>query len=103
MYIALLSLEEGINKLDINKEIIEDDLNKNYVVVAEAITNKLKFLNIEHSYEKIKNITRNYNNTEDLKIQIKDFINSLDIDEKIKEELINLEAKDYIGIKSKCL
>jgi len=97
MYIALLSISEGINKLDLNTKVIEKDLNDNYLVVAEAIQSKLKTLNIPNSYEKIKEITRNYDSILQLKEKIKTFINSLDIEQQNKDLLINLSSSNYVG------
>ena len=96
MYISLCSLETGIEKLEINKPIIDKDLEENYVIIAEAIQYKLKILNVKDSYEKIKNITRNYNSVDELKNNLRTYILSLDIDENEKNNLININPQEYI-------
>ena len=98
MYIALLSIIDGIEKLDINHEEIQKSLENNYLVIAEGIQSKLKALNIENSYEKLKNITRNYSSISELKININNFIENLDIEQTQKDELLQLTPNNYNGI-----
>ena len=98
MYVALLSIIDGIEKLDINHEEIQKSLENNYLVIAEGIQSKLKALNIENSYEKLKNITRNYSSISELKININNFIENLDIEQPQKDELLQLTPNNYNGI-----
>ena len=85
--IALCSLEEGLNKLDINQEELNKDLEENFMVVSEGIQTRLKVLGIENSYETFKNITRT-NDKKDINENIKKIINSLEIEEVKRNILI---------------
>jgi adenylosuccinate lyase len=96
--IAYKSIIKGINKLDINDDIIRKELYGNYVVIAEGIQTKLKVFGIENSYEKIKNITRNNLDTETLKQNIIEFINDLELSNEQKQELLEITPENYFGI-----
>ncbi len=94
-YIALLSIEKGLSKIDLNRKAINDDLNKHWVVLAEAIQNILRREKYPKPYEKLKELTRG--KSEISKEDIHHFISELDIEEEIKEELYNLSPFNYIG------
>ena len=94
--IAIKSLKKGINKLVINKEKIKIDLEDNWAVVAEAIQTILRREGYPNPYEALKKITRL--NSKITKEIIIEFIDSLEIDEKIKSELKNISPSNYTGI-----
>jgi len=94
--IALSSLKNGINKLLINNIKIEEDLEKNWAVIAEAIQTVLRREGFKNPYEKVKELTRT-NSVINQEI-ISDFINNLNINEHVKEELNNISPKNYTGI-----
>jgi adenylosuccinate lyase len=94
--IALKSLLKGLSKLVVNKLAIEKDLNDNWPVIAEAIQTILRRENYPDPYEKLKELTRT-NVKIDKKI-FHDFINSLDINEKVKTELLSITPFNYTGI-----
>ena len=94
--IALDSLNKGINKLLINKENISADLEKNWAVVAEAIQTILRREGYPNPYEALKNLTRT-NSFIDAK-SITSFINSLDVNEKLKSEMRKITPSNYTGI-----
>jgi len=101
VFIALKSLEKGLNKLDVNKDKLEKDLNsiENHVLVGEGIQSRLKYLGILDSYEKIKDITRNnISDRKVLKNELKNYIDSLNIAEKEKQYLNELVPMNYTGI-----
>ena len=56
--IAFTSLLQGLNKLEINEEVMRKELEDNYSVISEGIQTRMKVLGIESSYEKMKEITR---------------------------------------------
>ena len=90
------SLIKGLKKLDVNKEKIHDDLNENWIVIAEAIQTILRREGFKNPYEKIKELTRN--NKKITKTDLLVFINRLDVSKQIKEELKNISPKNYTGI-----
>ena len=88
---------EGLQKIDINKDIIENDLKENFCVVSEGIQTRLKVLGIENSYETFKELTRN-NDKKNLKENIKKLVDSLDIEESEKKYLNTITPFNYTGI-----
>ena len=94
--IALTSIEKGINKLLLNKHELNIDLNNNWAVVAEAIQTILRRDGYPKPYEKLKELTRK--NTEINAESIANFIDNLNLDKKIKEELKSITPNNYTGI-----
>ena len=94
--IAFKSTIKGINKLIVNETKIQEDLNNNWAVVAEAIQTILRRINYPKPYEALKELTRT--NTKIDKNNIKKFIDSLDISEEIKSELKNITPENFTGI-----
>ena len=94
--IAFASLERGLNKLVLNKKAIDTDLEKNWAVVAEAIQTILRREGFKNPYEMLKGFTRNNEviNAE----SIANFINNLEISEKVKKELLAITPFNYTGI-----
>jgi len=97
--IAFNSIIKGINKLDIGKKTIEKDLNDNWAVISEAIQTILRREKISNPYELLKDLTRN--NEKITKESISKFINDLPIKQKIKNELLKIAPKNYIGNSNK--
>jgi adenylosuccinate lyase len=87
---------KGLNKLLLNKEKFEEDLEKNWAVVAEAIQTILRRESYPNPYEALKALTRT-NQVIDKKA-IKDFIETLDVTENIKDELRIISPNNYLGI-----
>lgn len=94
--IGFKSVIKGLNKLSVNKEKIEFDLDQNWIVVAEAIQTILRRENFSEPYERLKTLTRN-NEIVD-KNKIHNFINELDIKEEVKIELKKITPHNYTGI-----
>ena len=94
--IAIKSLKKGINKLVINEEKINYDLEENWAVVAEAIQTILRREGYPNPYEALKELTRL--NSKITNKTIKEFIDSLEIRDEIKKELKNISPSNYTGI-----
>jgi adenylosuccinate lyase len=94
--IALASMEKGLQKLEVNEAAIDNDLNDNWAVVAEAIQTILRREGFPKPYEALKGLTRT--NHEITKESIQEFIHSLDISEKVKAELLQISPQNYTGI-----
>ena len=90
------SLIKGLKKLNVNKKKIHDDLNENWIVIAEAIQTILRREGYKNPYEKIKELTRN--NKKITKNDLLVFINQLDVSKQIKDELKNISPENYTGI-----
>ena len=94
--IALASMEKGLHKLDVNETAIDNDLNDNWAVVAEAIQTILRREGFQKPYESLKELTRT--NHEITKESIQEFIHSLDISKEVKVELLKISPQNYTGI-----
>jgi len=94
--IAIASLDKGINKLLINEAKISADLEKNWVVVAEAIQTILRREGYPNPYEALKELTRT-NSVINAK-SIASFIDTLDVNDIIKTELKAISPSNYTGI-----
>lgn len=95
-FIALKSLEKGIGKLELNQHAIEYDLDQNWAVVSEAIQTILRREAYPEPYEALKALTRG--NQEISHQVIKDFVDSLDIDDQLKAQLKEITPFNYTGI-----
>lgn len=93
--IALKSILKGLDKLLLNEAALHRDLEANWAVVAEAIQNILRREMYPQPYEALKALTRGKSHIgrEDMH----DFIHQLDINDRIKEELLAITPQNYIG------
>jgi len=92
--ISLDSLKRGLSKLEINAGAMAADLDNNWEVLAEPIQTVMRRYGIEQPYEKLKALTRGQ------KINaatIREFVESLDMPDAAKNELIALTPASYIG------
>jgi len=94
--IAFASTLKGLNKLLLNKEAFEHDLENNWAVVAEAIQTILRREAYPNPYEALKGLTRT--NSVINQKSISDFIDTLDVSRIIKDELKEITPSNYTGI-----
>mgnify|MGYP001082095180 CR=1 FL=1 len=94
--IGYKSLEKGIGKLLLNRPRIENDLEENRAVVAEAIQTVLRSVGFEHPYEALKDLTRTGNKIG--KEDILRFVENLAVDKETKERLLRIEPGNYTGV-----
>jgi adenylosuccinate lyase len=85
---------KGLGKLELNAARLDDDLNHAWEVLAEPIQTVMRRYHIEKPYEKLKDLTRGKAMTPEL---IKAFVESLDIPESAKSELMELTPGTYVG------
>ncbi len=94
--IAMKSLLKGLDKLILHQESIDADLECNWAVCAEAIQTVLRRECVPNAYEKLKELTRvNHQITEE---DIHGFIQTLDVKDSVKEELMRITPFNYTGI-----
>jgi adenylosuccinate lyase len=94
--IAIQSMEKGLSKLILNEDKLADDLENNWAVVAEAIQNILRREGYPKPYEALKALTRtNKKMNEQI---IHNFIDQLEVSEKIKNELKAIRPENYTGL-----
>lgn len=94
--IAFQSTLKGLNKLLLNKEKFEQDLENNWAVVAEAIQTILRREAYPNPYEALKGLTRT--NERITQQSIASFIDTLEVSETIKTELKAITPSNYTGI-----
>ena len=95
--IAFKSVLKGLGKLIINTPAIEKDLEDNWAVVAEGIQTVLRRECYPSPYEALKALTRT--NTHITQKDIREFIETLDVDSAVKDELLAITPQSYTGIK----
>ena len=94
--IAIAAIEKGLGKLIINEKKINEDLNNNWAVVAEAIQTVLRRENYPAPYEALKELTRGKNAID--KKAIHAFISKLKVSVALKKELKGISPMNYTGI-----
>lgn len=87
---------KGLNKLLLNAEKFEEDLENNWAVVAEAIQTILRREAYPNPYEALKGLTRT--NTVIDKNAIHSFITALEVSDEIKNELLKISPSNYLGV-----
>jgi adenylosuccinate lyase len=94
--VALKSLAKGMKKLELNKAAIDEDLEDNWAVIAEAIQTVLRKEGYPNPYEALKALTRK--NEKVTQESLAAFIDSLDVKSDIKKKLKSLTPFNYTGI-----
>ncbi len=95
-FLALRSIEKGVGKLLLNKQRMEDDLERNWAVVAEAIQTVLRRENYPQPYEALKSLTRGKASIS--KQDIHEFVDTLKVNARVKKELKAITPHNYTGI-----
>jgi adenylosuccinate lyase len=93
--LSISSIQKGLSKIIPNEKVIENELNNNWQVVAEAIQTILRREKYPNAYEVLKQLTRG--NTEINSESIHQFIDTLFVSDEVKKELKNITPKNYIG------
>jgi adenylosuccinate lyase len=94
--IAFQSTLKGLNKLLLNRDKFDQDLENNWAVVAEAIQTILRRESYPNPYEALKGLTRT--NERITQKSISDFIDTLETTKEIKAELKQITPSNYTGI-----
>ena len=92
--IAYQSCLQGIGKLEIEPQRLQQDLDANLEVLAEAIQTVMRRYGIEQPYEKLKDLTRGQRIDQ---TRLQAFINDLALPEEAKQSLLRLSPADYTG------
>ena len=94
--IAIQSTLKGLRKLILHEEMLQEDLDNTWAVVAEAIQTILRREAYPHPYEALKALTRtNKHMTEET---IHEFIQGLNVSDSVKAELMAITPSNYTGI-----
>jgi adenylosuccinate lyase len=93
--LAYNSMGVGLNKLELNREALGDDLNASWEVLAEPIQTVMRRYGVQGAYEKLKEVTRGKTvKAEDLHALIR----SLEIPATEKERLLKMTPGSYVGM-----
>ena len=92
--VALSSLLKGLNKLEINKSKMSEDLDNSWEVLTEAIQTIIRKNKIPNGYELMKDLSRGKEITKEDLIY---FINKIEIPKEDKNRLLQLSPHTYIG------
>jgi len=94
--IGIKSSLKGLNKLLLNTDAINQDLEDNWAVVAEAIQTILRREGYPNPYEALKELTRT--NQKVTAATIAEFVSKLDVSDSVKEEIKRITPQNYTGI-----
>ena len=92
--LAYQSLQKGLGKLELNAPAIDADIDNCWEILAEPVQTVMRRYGVEEPYEKLKALTRGKAITES---GLRSFIQSLDIPDQAKAELLALTPRTYIG------
>ena len=96
--ISYKSTLNGLGKISPNNKKINEELDNNWSVLSEAVQTIMRLENKENAYEKLKELTRGKNLNQKIYLE---FIENLDISQKNKDYLKNLNPRNYIGVAPK--
>lgn len=94
--IAIKSTVRGLNKLLLNPDAINNHLEANWAVVAEAIQTILRREGYPNPYEALKELTRT--NTHVNAATIAEFVDTLNVNDSVKVELKSITPGNYTGV-----
>ncbi|HCH4196074.1 TPA: adenylosuccinate lyase [Vibrio parahaemolyticus] len=92
--IAYTSTLKGISKLEVNRDALLAELDKNWEVLAEPVQTVMRRYGIEKPYEKLKELTRGKRVDGEA---MRNFIDGLELPEHEKERLKEMTPANYIG------
>ncbi len=93
--IAFKSVLKGLDKLLLNEHKIHEELENNWMIVAEAIQSILRREAYPQPYEALKALTRGKATI--THAEILEFIEDLAVNNHVKEELKKITPQNYIG------
>ena len=96
--VAIISILNGLKKVDPNKQYIKNELNNNWEVLTEAVQTVMRYEGYEEAYEKLKSLSRGTKIDESA---YKLFVSNLEISKSAKKKLLTLTPANYIGLSKK--
>jgi len=93
--IALQSLVKGVDKLQVNAEVIDADIRDAWEVLGEAVQTVMRRYGIPEPYEKLKTLTRGRSISKE---SLHQFIQTLDLPDDEITRLLNLTPQSYTGL-----
>ncbi len=96
LVLSVRSIKRGLGKLVLNEAQLEADLQKNWIVIAEAIQTVLRREKVPNPYEALKELTRGNHAVN--RETFDRFIDSLNVSEELKSQLKGITPYNYTGI-----
>ncbi|MBN2306978.1 adenylosuccinate lyase [Candidatus Peregrinibacteria bacterium] len=96
--LAYKSTLKGLGKLELNKKVIQEELDRNWALLAEPIQTIMRKNGVPGAYEKLKELTRG---KEISKETVRAFIKTLKIPDEDKVRLLKLTPATYTGLAGK--
>ena len=96
--IAVRSTAKGLCKLELNRERLAEDLDRNWEVLAEPIQTVMRKVGMDHPYERLKELTRGRRVTAET---MREFVSALPLPAADKARLMKLTPAAYVGIAAK--
>lgn len=93
--LAYKSTMKGLSKIEVNEQLILDDLDQNWALLAEPIQTVMRRYGITDAYEQLKGLTRGQEITKET---IQEFVQGLSIPDDAKKRLLELHPSTYIGL-----
>ncbi len=97
LLIGVESIMSGLKRIDVNRKKIREDLDKNKIVLAEAVQSILRKEGVENSYLLIKEMTRGGKDldVEEMVVLLEE--KGIQISEAGKSQIYNLDVHSYVG------
>jgi adenylosuccinate lyase len=96
--LAYKSTLKGLSKLELNTKVIQEELDRNWALLAEPIQTVMRKNAVPNAYEKLKELTRGKEVTKE---SVQAFIKTLKLPEDDKKRLLKLTPSTYIGMADK--
>ena len=93
--VAVKSTMKGLGKLELNRERLAEDLDRNWEVLAEPVQTVMRKAGMDRPYERLKELTRGRRVTAEI---MRDFVEGLDLPKADKARLAVLTPETYVGI-----
>ena len=94
-HLSITQTCRGLDKLTVNEELLNKELEESYSVLAEAVQTVLRKNGFDDAYERLKAFSRGKEITAD---ELREFISELPINDSDKELLLKLKPQDYVGL-----
>jgi adenylosuccinate lyase len=92
--IAIRSTIKGLGKLELNTERLDEDLDRNWEVLAEPIQTVMRKVGMDHPYERLKELTRGRRVNAEI---MREFVKALPLPGEDKKRLMKMTPKSYVG------
>lgn len=96
--VAYNSCMRGLNKLELNAQVIDADIDACWEILAEPVQTVMRRFGLPEPYEQLKELTRGKGITQEA---LREFISGLDLPADAKQNLLNMTPRSYIGLAAK--